>query len=84
MSDTATMPQSPNGCGAAPMLKRQSSASQVYREAWDLYGRHSGSATSTEWPNLRRDLTDLAGPVSLRQKLRITKRISRVYTIFAF
>ncbi len=55
----------------------------MYREAWELYERHSGSVTSGEWPNLRRDLTDLAARGTLRQKMRVTKRMS-VYTIFQF
>lgn len=55
---------------------------QLYRQAWELYEQHSGSASSAEWPNLRRDLTDLAAPATLRQKMRITKRMSRVYTVF--
>ncbi len=56
----------------------------MYREGSALYERHSGSATSAEWPNLRRDLTDLAAPAPLRQKMRVTKRMTRVYTIFQF
>lgn len=55
---------------------------QVYRKAWELYEQHSGSASSNEWPNLRWDLTELAAPSSLRQKMRVTKRMARVYTIF--
>ena len=57
---------------------------QVYREAKRLYERHDAISLTSEWPNLRTDLMELAGPISLKQKLRVAKRITRVYTIFHF
>jgi len=50
---------------------------QVHEEAFKLFSRHDGGGDS-EWPNLRRDLADLAGPAPLRVKMRISKRMSRV------
>jgi len=50
---------------------------QVHEEAFKLFLRHDGSGDS-EWPNLRRDLADIAGPAPLRVKMRISKRVSRV------
>lgn len=62
---------------------------RVYAEAHILYDRRSSghignSATSSEWPLLRQDLTELAGPAPLHHKLRLSKRMSRVYSIFQF
>lgn len=57
---------------------------QVYREAIHLFERHDATSAASEWPNLRTDLTQLAAPLKLKQKLRISKRIARVYTIFQF
>lgn len=50
---------------------------QVYEEAYKLFSRHD-SGSGSEWPSLRRDLADLAGPAPLRHKMRVSKRMSRV------
>lgn len=57
---------------------------QVYREAMRLFERHDATSGVSEWPNLRADLIQLGVPLTLKQKLRISKRIARVYTIFQF
>lgn len=59
-----------------------STGAQVYEEAYKLFSRHDGGQDS-EWPNLRRDLADLAGPAPLRHKIRISKRMSRVRLLIA-
>ena len=58
--------------------------SQVYSEAKRLYERHDAVSLASEWPNLRTDLIELAGPITLKQKLRVAKRVTRVYTVFQF
>ena len=53
-------------------------------EAMRLFERHDATSAASEWPNLRADLVQLGVPLALKQKLRISKRIGRVYTIFQF
>jgi len=57
---------------------------QVYREAKRVYDRHDAMSLASEWPNLQTDLVELAGPVTLKQRMRIAKRIRSSYTIFQF
>ncbi|KAK9812896.1 hypothetical protein WJX72_005387 [[Myrmecia] bisecta] len=55
----------------------------VYEEAYSLFRRFDTSSGPSEWPNLRQDLIELASPLH-KQKLRTSKRMMRVYTIFKF
>lgn len=54
----------------------------LWRRAYSLFQAHDLSSSQSEWPNLRQDLVDLAGPGSLRVRLRVTKRALHVYSIF--
>ncbi|DBA83396.1 hypothetical protein WJX79_000744 [Trebouxia sp. C0005] len=56
----------------------------VYSEAYQLFQKHDLISPHSEWPNVRQDLVELSGPLSVKQKLRITQRMMRVYTIFKF
>lgn len=56
----------------------------VYFEAYQLFQKHDLLSSHSEWPSVRQDLVELSGPLSVKQKLRITQRMMRVYTIFKF
>ena len=57
---------------------------EVYGEAYQLFQKHDLMSPHSEWPNLRQDLVELSSPLSVKQKIRITQRMLRVYTIFKF
>ena len=57
---------------------------EVYAEAYQLFRKHDLMSPHSEWPSLRQDLVELSAPLSVKQKMRITQRMLRVYTIFKF
>lgn len=57
---------------------------EVYGEAYQLFRKHDLMSPHSEWPNLQQDLVELSSPLSVKQKMRITQRMLRVYTIFKF
>lgn len=56
----------------------------VFHEAFHLFSKHDLSSSHSEWPNLRQDLVELSGPMSVKQKLRTAQRMMRVYSLFKF
>ena len=55
---------------------------EAYQTAHSLFARHKMLNTpNSEWPAMRRDLLELAGPLTPRAKLRIVKRMMSVFTI---
>ena len=56
----------------------------VYFEAYHIFQKHNLLSPHSEWPNVRQDLVEMSGPMSVKQKMRITQRMLRVYTLFKF
>ena len=55
---------------------------EAYQTAHSLFARHKMlNSANSEWPAMRRDLMELAGPLTPRAKLRIVKRMMSVFTI---
>lgn len=54
----------------------------AYQAAHSLFSRHKMlTSPQSEWPPMRRDLLEIASPITPRAKLRIVKRMMNVYTI---
>ena len=56
----------------------------AYEEARQLYARHRGlfRGGDAEWPALRGELLELAGPAPAQRKLRTIQRMMRAYSIY--
>ncbi|PSC72602.1 Nuclear control of ATPase [Micractinium conductrix] len=56
----------------------------AFEEARELFRRHRGliAIAGSEWPNIRSDLLELAGPSAVGSKMRTAQRMGRTYAIF--
>lgn len=67
--------------GFPPPLPRNT---QAYEAARQLFRRHRGliAIGGSEWPALRSDLLELAGPAPVGSKMRTAQRMMRSYSLF--